>query len=184
MHLSMNISVCKKATTVPLISNQDVMTIVDILQILILEILYKFNESVDRKSVAMTVSLSVLDGLGRSVGQSSQKQSLWPPGLDYRDYIYMYITTCLCIGFAMLWYVHVDLSEFTLCNRVRWQEPALAKISDLLATHFWSRCVQIHLVQGNINSMMAKYVYIMYESCCILTKMTMEYVPGCPVSNN
>ena len=111
------------------------------------------NGSVDSKSIAIAVSLSVLGRLGRSAGQSSQEQSLWPPGLDYREYTNK--TTCLCVWFAMLWYAQVDLREFKLCNIVRWQEPALAKVSNLLATHFWSRCVQVHLVQGNINPMMS-----------------------------
>ena len=69
------------------------------------------NGSVDSKSVAIAVSLSVLGGLGRCVGQSSQEESLWPPGLDYRDYTNK--TTCLCIGFAMLWYAQVDLRDIS-----------------------------------------------------------------------
>ena len=52
-----------------------------------------------------------------------------------------------------------DLHIYKLWNTARWQEPAFDKTSDLGVIHLWSSCETLqHRAQGNINSLMVKYV--------------------------
>ena len=53
------------------------------------------------------------------------------------------------------------LHDYKLWNTVRWQEPALDKASELEAIHVWSSCKTLqYRTQGNINSLMVKYVQV------------------------
>ena len=69
-----------------------------------------------------------------------------------------WMTDIFSSQFALLVY---DLHVYKLWNTARWQEPAFNKASDLRVIHLWSSCETLqHRSQGNINSLMAKYVQV------------------------
>ena len=54
-----------------------------------------------------------------------------------------------------------DLHVYKLWNTARWQEPAFDTASDLRVILLWSSCeTPQHRAQGNINSLMVKYVQV------------------------
>ena len=55
-----------------------------------------------------------------------------------------------------------DVHVCKLWNTARWQEPAFDKASELRVIHFWLWYETLqNLAQGNINSLMVKYVQVL-----------------------